>query len=83
MKVQYSPQNKDALLKYNLFIEQHYKEPVHGKFEDIIDTMLKDLEPDADEQTVKQKTRSKLLIYTRDESGAEVDMDQQCCLYIN
>ena len=62
VKVQYSPQNKDALLKYDLFIEQHYKEPVHGKFEDIIDTTLKDLEPDTDEQTVKQKTRSKLLI---------------------
>ena len=47
----YSPQNKDALLKYKSLVEQYYKEPVDGKFEDVTDTVLKDLESDADEET--------------------------------
>ena len=40
----YSPQNKDALLDYESLVEQYYKVPVDGKFEDITATVLKDLE---------------------------------------
>ena len=48
VKMDYSPQNKDALFKYESLVEQYYKEPVDGKFEDVTDTVLKDLESDAD-----------------------------------
>lgn len=34
-----------------MFVEQHYKEPVDGKFKDVTDTALKDLESDEDEET--------------------------------
>ena len=51
VKMDYSPQNKDALLKYKSLVEQYYKEPVDGKFEDITDSVLKDLESDADKET--------------------------------
>ena len=49
MKKEYSSQNKDAMLKYESLVEQYYKEPVDGKFEDVTDMVLKDL--DADEET--------------------------------
>ena len=51
VKMEYSPQNKVALCKYESLVEQYYKEPVDGKFEDVTDTVLKDLEYDADEET--------------------------------
>ena len=38
------PQNKNAM-----FVEQHYEEPVDGKFKDVTDTAFKDLESNADE----------------------------------
>jgi len=39
-------------LKCESLVEQCYKEPgVDGKFEDITETVLKDLESDADEET--------------------------------
>ena len=41
--MEYSPQNKDALFKYESLVEQYYKEPTDSKFEDITDTVLKDL----------------------------------------
>ena len=47
MKMEYSPQNKDAMFKYESLVEQHYKELVDGKFEDDTDMVLKDLEYDA------------------------------------
>ena len=50
-KMNYCPQNKDTLFKYESLVEQHYKEPVDGKFEDITDSVLKDFESDADEET--------------------------------
>ena len=49
VRMDYSPQNKDALFKYESLVEQYYKEPVDGKFEDFTDTVLRDLE-DADDE---------------------------------
>ena len=65
VKMEYSSQNKDALFKYESLVEQYYKEPVDGKFDDVTDTVLKDLESDADgRQTMRQKILSNLLILT-------------------
>ena len=50
VKMAYSPQNKDALLKYKSLVEEHYKEPVDGKFEDYTDAVLKELRCDIDEE---------------------------------
>lgn len=38
VKIEYSPQNKDALFKYKSLIEQYYKEPVDSIFDDVTDT---------------------------------------------
>ena len=51
VKMDYSPQNKDAFFTYDSLIKQHYKEPVDDNFDDITDTVLKDLESDADNET--------------------------------
>ena len=51
VRMEYSPQNKDAMLKYESLVKQYYKEPVDGIFEDVTNTVLKDLEDDADEET--------------------------------
>ena len=50
VKMAYSPQNKDALLKYKSLVEEHYKEPVDGKFEDYTDAILKELWCDIDKE---------------------------------
>ena len=73
--MQYSPQNKDALFKYESLIEQCYKEPgVDGKFEDITKTVLKDLESDADEETESEVEDPE---QAHDESGAGVREDME------
>lgn len=48
VKMEYSPQNKDAMFKYEFLVKQCYREPVDGNFEDVTHTVLKDLESDAD-----------------------------------
>ena len=73
VKMEYSPQNKDALFKYDSLVEQ---EPgVDGKSEDITKTVLKDLESDADEEIESEAEDSE---QAHDESGARVreDMEQ-------
>ena len=75
VKMEYSPQNKDALFKYESLVEQYYKEPVDGKFEDITKTVLKDLESDADEETDNEAEDEEQAADTHDKSGAE-DMEQ-------
>ena len=51
VKIDYSPQNKDAIFKYESLVEQYYKEPVDSKFENITATVLDGLESDADKET--------------------------------
>ena len=51
VKIDFSSQNKDALFKYESLIEHYYNEPVDSKFEDVTDTVLQDLDSDADEET--------------------------------
>ena len=64
-------QNKDALFKYESLVEQDYKEPVDGKFEDVTDTVLKDLGSDADEETDDEAEDTEQAVDTHDEAGAE------------
>ena len=76
VKMEYHPQNKDALFKYDSLVEQCYKEPgVDGKFEDITKTVLKDLESDANEEIDSEAEDSE---QAHDESGGGVreDMEQ-------
>ena len=40
VKMEYSLQNKDAMVKYDSIISHSYKEPVDGNFEDISDVIL-------------------------------------------
>ena len=54
MKMAYSPQSKDTLLKYKSLVEEHYKEPVDGKFDDYTDAVLKELQCDIDEADDEQ-----------------------------
>ena len=72
VKMEYSPQNKDALLKYESLIEQYYKQPVDGKFDDVTDTVLKGLESDADEETDDEGEET---VDIHNDVGAE-DMEQ-------
>ena len=51
VKTDCSPQNKDAIFKYESLIEQYYREPVDGKFEDITVTVLDSMKSDADKET--------------------------------
>jgi len=80
VKMEYSPQNKDALFKYCSLVEQYCKEPgVDGKFEDITKSsksVLKDLESDEDEEIDSEAEDTE---QAHDESGAGVrdwDMEQ-------
>ena len=73
----YSPQNKDGLSKYESLVEQYYKEPVDGKFEDITDTVLKDLESDADEETDDEAGDTNQAVDAHNE--AEEDYEQASC----
>ena len=75
VKMDNSPQNKDALFKYESLVEQYYKEPVDGKFEDVTATVLKDLGSDADEETDDEAEDTEQAVDTHDEAGAE-DMEQ-------
>ena len=43
-------QNKDALSRYEALVNQYYKEPVDGKFEDVTATILNDIDLDTDEE---------------------------------
>ena len=43
-------QNKDALARYEALVNQHYKEPVYGKFEGVTATILNDIDSDTDEE---------------------------------
>ena len=45
-------QNKDALTRYEALVNQYYKEPVDGKFEEVTATILNDIDSDTDEETV-------------------------------
>ena len=73
VKMEYRPQNKDALFKYDS-LEQCYKEPgVDGKFEDITKTVLKDLESDANEEI---DSEAEDLEQAHDESGVREEMEQ-------
>ena len=49
--MKYSPDNKDAMVKYEDLVGKHYKEPVDGKYEDITPEILEGLESDTDEET--------------------------------
>ena len=73
VKMDYSPQNKHAVLKYKSLVEQYYKEPVDGKIEDVTDTVLKDLELDADEETDDKAIDMEKAVDTHDEAE---DMEQ-------
>ena len=75
VKMEYSSRNKNALFKYKSLVEQYYKEPVHGKFDDVTDTVLKDLESDADEETDDEAEDTEQSTDTHDEAGAE-DLEQ-------
>ena len=46
----YSQQNKDALIKYETLVQQNYTKPVDGRFEDVTEVILKDLESDEDDE---------------------------------
>ncbi len=50
--MKYSPDNKDAMVKYEDLVGKHYKEPVDGKYEDITPEILEGLESDTDEETI-------------------------------
>ena len=80
VKMDYSPQNKDALFKYEPLVEQYYKEPVDGKFEDVTDTVLKDLESDADEETEDEAVDMEQAVDTHDEAE---DMEQAAATVVD
>ncbi len=43
MKLDYNPQNKAAIVKYDALVQQLFKEPIDSKFDDITQTNLKDI----------------------------------------
>ena len=45
-------QNKDTLTRYEACVNQYYKEPVDGKFEDVTATILDDIDLDRDKEMV-------------------------------
>ena len=75
VKMDYSPQNKDALLKYESLVEQYYKEPVDGKFEDITESILKDLE--SDEETDDEAVDHEQAVRMHDDDEAEYGVSAQ------
>ena len=50
VKMECNSQNKDALSRYEALVNQYYKEPVDGKFEDVTATILNDIDSDTDEE---------------------------------
>ena len=50
VKMDYSPQNKDAILKYEAFVEQYYREPVDGTFQDVTATVLESLDSETEDE---------------------------------
>ena len=52
VKMECNSQNEDALTRYEALVNQYYKEPVDGKFEDVTTTILNDIHSDTDEETV-------------------------------
>ena len=65
--------HKHALFKYESLVEQYYREAVDSKFEDVTDTVLKDLESDADEETDDEAVDMEQAVDTHDEAE---DMEQ-------
>ena len=51
VKMEQNSRNKDAISKYEALVNQLYKEPVDGTFDDITPSILKDLERETDDQT--------------------------------
>ena len=52
VKMECKSQNKDALTRCEALVNQFYKEPVDGKFEDVTATIVNDIDFDTDEETV-------------------------------
>lgn len=52
VKLDYNPQNKAAIVKYDALVQQLYKESVDGKFDDIAKTVLKDMAENTDSDLV-------------------------------
>ena len=52
VKMECNSQNKDALTRYEALVNQYYKEPVVGKFQDVTATILNNIDSDTDEETV-------------------------------
>ena len=52
VKMECNSQNKDALTRYEALVNQYYKEPVDGKFEDVTAAILNDIDSDTNEETV-------------------------------
>ena len=52
VKMECNLQNKNALTRYEALVNQYYKEPVDGKFEDVIATILNNIDLDTDEEKV-------------------------------
>ena len=48
--MEFSAQNEKALSRYEELVRQSYKEPVDGKFDDITDSVLQDIENSSDEE---------------------------------
>lgn len=51
--MKYTPENKNAMVKYEELIGKYYMEPVDGKYEDITSKILEDLESDTDEEEIE------------------------------
>ena len=50
VKTECNSQNKDALSRYEALVNQYYKEPIDGKFEDVTATILNDIDLGTDEE---------------------------------
>ena len=49
VQMEHNTQNKEALSRYNDLVLKSYEEPVDGKFQDITDTILEDINNSSDE----------------------------------
>lgn len=55
-KIEYSQKNKTIITKYEALVNQYYKEPVDGAFENITTTALKDIQNiDSDQDSDKDE----------------------------
>ena len=52
VRMECNSQNKDAQTRYEALVNQYYKEPVVEKFEDVIATILNDIDSDTYEETI-------------------------------